>query len=366
MQLSWTQHHCSLRHRLCVLVPSQKESLSVWTAVGSQCSVCQQSVNISRQDYSKMVPRSVTWPGPEAYTHKGACACQSNCLLVGMPVTQSTYRHCSMPNEPRQLVQLVTWQNGALRASHCELQARCQSSHRVTLKGTSMAFSRSTSCLKRLLMVQSRAGMHMHESILPIPLCILDTRGYQTDLTSLTDAYHSGSGRFGESRMSFLAQLRLKSTGSCQASSSEDGTTPFQRALQHPSAEFGPDPSANNIPEANMEEPEGHEEDEEDASAQQLRGRLLKAALGHVVGSSLWWIIIELRSSQKPRHEVQEQCLSGCERAHASPSLCSDCIQSMLAECKGLECGRSTEWGRGPSVVQICFWYDIQWSCRSC
>lgn len=133
--------------------------------------------------------------------------------------------------------------------------------------------------------------MQVLESILPIPLCILDTRGYQTGLKSPGNAClpdHTARGHFRESRICFGAQSRYNSTGSAQAGSNADGTTPFQRALQHPSAEFGTDGSASSIPEAEIEESEGNEEDEEDTSAQELRGRLLKAALGHVVGSSTY------------------------------------------------------------------------------
>lgn len=56
--------------------------------------------------------------------------------------------------------------------------------------------------------------------------------------------------------------------------------THFHRILQHPSVEHGSGTSS--FPEGEHEEPED-DGDDEDAPAQQLRERLLKAALGHVV-----------------------------------------------------------------------------------
>lgn len=173
----------------------------------------------------------------------------------------------------------LTWQKVQdLQTLHVALQRNNQTigpSFLAKMTTVLQASMRSTSCLRRLMSFHG-----LQNSIPAITRCIPDTASFHAASTISSKEVRTSDQRpqwFREGSLCFSTD-----TGNSQESSSTGGASHFQRILQHPSTEFGSEGSASSIPE---EEPEAGDSDAEGdgASAQELRDRLLKAALGHVV-----------------------------------------------------------------------------------
>ncbi len=170
----------------------------------------------------------------------------------------------------------LTWQHGGLQCT-AEYKSGIKNRHNCEITAVMQASMRSLSCLKRLMPFQGMAGVHF-DAILTSPPRIPDIASCRAISAISFEGVvtpDQENRAFRESRLGFSTD-----TGIPQDSSSSGGDTHFQRILQHPSTEFGSEASASSIPE---EDPEDAEGDAEGDDAQELRERLLKAALAHVV-----------------------------------------------------------------------------------